>query len=363
VTDVLAKISLLGWGPVLTIAAIAVSCLIIAFLLWRNHKVWRWVFIFLFFVFGVGTAADAVNNRFAYYDNVAQLAGLPTYPTVDVGGGGNASGGGGGPVEQHPDGAVTKITIPDNNSHFGSFDANVWLPPQYFSDPRAHFPVLLLIHGNPGSNNDWLNGSRAAETGLAAAKANHPVILVFPTVLRDGFTGDTLCLDTESQGNAETYLLKDVLPTIDNNFRTSVNVKQRAIGGLSMGGYCALNLGLKHPDVFSVALDFSGETTPVADTLPGGLSQLFGANWQQKADANNPEKYWSTLDGSKGPAIWMDVGTSDTAIMAAMQTLAPQLQSKGFTVEFHTRPGAHDFITFGNAFAAAMPWASARLYQ
>ena len=68
-----------------------------------------------------------------------------------------------------------------------------------------------------------------------------------------------------------------------------------------MGGYCALNLGLKHPDVFSVALDFSGETTPVADTLPGGLSQLFGANWQQKADANNPDEVLEHAGRQQGP--------------------------------------------------------------
>jgi S-formylglutathione hydrolase FrmB len=353
---VLSSIPLVGWGPIIAIAALAVIFLIIAILMWRNHKVWRWVFVFLFVVVGLGAVADYVNTRFAYYDNVADLLGVPTYPTVD----GNASG---QQVQQQPNGAVTTISIPDTNSHFGQFDANVWLPPQYFSDPRAHFPVVLLLHGNPGSNNDWLNGSFAAQTGLAAAQSGKPVILVFPVTLQNSITGDSLCLDTASQGNAETYLLKDVVPTIDTKFRTEADAKHRGIGGLSMGGYCALNLGLKHPEVFQVAMDFSGETFPVADTLPGGLQELFGPNYQQQADANNPSKYWSQLDGSKGPAVFLYCGTGDTAILSAMQTLAPQLKSKGFTVELQSGPGAHDFTTFGDGFKAALPWAAARFYS
>ncbi len=95
-------------------------------------------------MFGVGTAADYANTHFAYYDNAADLLGIPTYPTVD----GNASG---PDVQQQPNGAVTHVSVPDTASKFGTFDAQVWLPPQYFSNPRQHFPVVYLLHGNPGS--------------------------------------------------------------------------------------------------------------------------------------------------------------------------------------------------------------------
>ncbi|HEU5000919.1 MAG TPA: alpha/beta hydrolase-fold protein [Lapillicoccus sp.] len=382
----LSSVPLVGWGPILAIAAVAVAFLVIAVLLWRNHTVWRWVFVALFVVTGLTAVADWVNTRTAYYDTLADLFGVATYPTPA----GTASGPAVQPqptatpsassvtppptptattsttstpaVQPQPDGVVTTISIPDTNSHFGQFEANVWLPPQYFTDTRAHFPVILLLHGNPGGNRDWLNGSFAAQTGLASAQAGKPVILVFPTVLRPGATSDSLCLDTASQGNADTYLLKDVVPTIDNTFRTNVDAQQRGIGGLSMGGYCALNLGLKHPDVFQISLDFSGETYPVADTLPGGLQQLFGANYQQQADANDPSKYWSQLDGSKGPALFLYCGTGDTAILSAMTKLAPELKSKGFTVELQSGPGAHEFATFGNGFKAALPWAASRFY-
>src|SRR5690349_6334357 len=58
VVDVLAEIPLVGWGPIITIAALAVVCLILAILLWRNHKVWRVVFVLLFLVLGAAAVGD-----------------------------------------------------------------------------------------------------------------------------------------------------------------------------------------------------------------------------------------------------------------------------------------------------------------
>lgn len=355
--DILAEVPLVGVGPIVGISVVAVGFLVLAVVAWRNHKVWRWVFVLLFVVVGLAAGADAVNTKFAYFDNLADLAGIPTYPTTD---GANVEGG----TQPQPNGAVTKISVPDTASHFGSYQADVWLPPQYFTDPRAHFPVIVLAHGNPGQGTDWLTSAGAPASALAVAAAGHPVILVMPEVIRNAVTGDSLCVDTESQGNVETYLVKDVVAAVDSQLRTNATAKQRGIGGLSMGGFCALNLGLKHPDVFSVALDFSGETSSQPDTLPGGNQELYGgSDWQQKADANSPAKYVNTLNGSLGPAIWLDCGTADPDVLKQMQALLPQLKARGFTVELHTRPGAHDYTVWTGALKDSLPWAATRFYS
>ena len=353
---VLAAIPLIGVGPILVVSAIGVFFLVLGILAWRNHKIWSILSLSLFVAFGLAAGADYVNTQFAYYDTAADLLGIPTYPTAD---GAVASG---PDVEAHPDGAVVSIKVPDTASHFGTFDAKVWLPPQYFTDGRTHFPVVFLMAGNPGENTDWLTSAGAATTGLAVAKSGKPVILVMPTVLQNRATGDSLCVDTASQGNAETYITKDVLAAVDDQLRTKVDPKQRGIGGLSMGGFCALNLGLKHPDLYSVVLDFSGETQPIADTLPGGIQELFGANWQEQSDANNPLKNFSKLDPSKAPAIWFDCGTDDKGTLSGLAELAPLMKAKGFTVELHTRPGDHEFKTWTAALGDALPWAAARFY-
>lgn len=354
-TDVLSKIPLVGWGPILTIAAIAVSCLIIAVLLWRGHKVWRWVFVLLFLVFGVGAVGDYVNTKFAYYDNAADLLGIPTYPTVD----GTASG---PEVQPQPNGAVTQVSVPDSASKFGTFDAQVWLPPQYFSNPRQHFPVIYLLHGNPGQPTDWLTAAGGAATFLSVAQGGHPVIVVMPEDIQNNLTGDSLCVDSPAQGNAETYITKDVVAAIDDKLRTITNAKGRGIGGLSMGGFCGLNLGLKHPDLYSVVIDLSGETASEPDTLPGGNQALYGgADWQAKADANSPIKYVSTLDGRKGPAIYLGSGSGDAPIIAQMQAILPTLQARGFTVEFRQLPGAHEYTYWSAGLKDALPWAAQKL--
>lgn len=353
----LAKVPLIGVGPILVISAIALFFLVMGVLAWRRSKVLSVLLVLVFVVVGLGAVADYYNTRFAYFDTAADLLGVPTYPTAD---GAVASG---PEVTPHPDGAVLTINVPDTASHFGTFDAKVWLPPQYFTDARTHFPVVFLIAGNPGENTDWLTSAGAATTGLAVAKSGKPVILVMPTVLQNRATGDSLCVDTTSQGNAETYITKDLLAAVDDQLRTKVDPKQRAIGGLSMGGFCALNLGLKHPDLYSVILDFSGETQPIADTLSGGIQELFGANWQQQSDVNNPLKYFSKLDPSKAPAIWMDCGTEDKGTLSGLAELAPLMKAKGFTVELHTRPGDHEFKTWTAAFGDALPWAAGRFYS
>ena len=68
--DVLSEIPLLGWGTVVGIAAVAVVCLILAILLWRKHKVWRWVFVALFSLFGLA----AVDRYLAWRPGIQRCA-------------------------------------------------------------------------------------------------------------------------------------------------------------------------------------------------------------------------------------------------------------------------------------------------
>lgn len=349
---VLEKIPLLGAVPEAVVGGIALLLLVLAVVVWRGHKVWRALFVLGFFLFAILTVGAFVNTKFAYFDTAADLAGIPNY-TVD-------SGAKVDPTVPQPNGIVFAMKVPDTRSRFGNFDANVWLPPQYFTDKRAHFPVIYLAHGNPGFNDTFLGPIKAADAALKTAQAGKPVILVMPQVLQS-VTGDSLCVDTQAQGNAETYITQDVIAAADSQLRTITNAGGRTIGGNSMGGFCALNLGLKHPDLYSAVIDLSGETISNPDGIDGGNQALYGgSDWQKRADANSPEKYVSTLDSSKGPALWLDVGTSD-GNLPKIQRLASQLKSKGFTVELHTRPGGHDFTVWTNGFAEALPWAAQQM--
>jgi len=129
-----------------------------------------------------------------------------------------------------------------------------------------------------------------------------------------------------------------------------------------MGGFSALNLGLKHPDVFSVALAFSALTVCEPDAIAGGNEELFGTpDWPERAAANSPADYYPTLDPAKGPALWLDAGEDETSIVGPMTDLGGALADRGFTVEVHTRPGGHDFGTWTPALEESLPWAAARM--
>ncbi|MEO7236800.1 MAG: alpha/beta hydrolase-fold protein, partial [Lapillicoccus sp.] len=286
------------------------------------------------------------------YPTLADLLGISRYPSpnsVEV-------------EDAKLNGAIADIPVPDTASGFGQFDAEVWLPPQYFTEPLTRFPVAILTHGNPGHSTDWLEGGDVAEVGLEVARAGQPVILVMPTVLRTPY-GDSLCVDTASQGNAETYVVQDVVAAVDGQLRTVPDAAHRTLGGFSMGGFCALNLSLKHPDVFSVALAFSPLTVCEPDAIDGGNEELFGTpDWQQRVKENSPADYYRTLDPARGPAVWLDAG-DDESLTAPMEAFGTELAETGFTVQVHTRPGGHDFGTWTPALEAALPWAAQRMGQ
>ena len=358
-TDVLSKIPLVGWGPIITIAAIAVSCLIIAVLLWRNHKVWRWVFVFLFLVFGVGTAADYVNTQFAYYDNAADLLGIPTYPTVRRQRQWRPT------SSNSPTAPSPRSPCPTPRASSAAFEAQVWLPPQYFSDPRAALPGRLSsCTGTPARRPTGSTCGRRRSHRPQRGAGRSPGHPRHARGLQNNLTGDSLCVDTAAQGNAETYITKDVIAAIDTQLRTTTNAKGRAIGGLSMGGFCGLNLGPQAPrPVLGGPRPLRRDRVRAATPCPAGTRRSTAARTgSSKADANSPTKYVSTLDGSKGPAIWMDVGTSDAAIIAAdADARCPSCRSKGFTVEFRHPPGAHDYTYWTAGLKDALPWAAQKL--
>lgn len=143
----------------------------------------------------------------------------------------------------------------------------VYLPPGY-DDPRfagARYPVLYLLHGAPGGKNDWVDGASANQTADALIKMRRirPVIIVMP----DGSLGDPRH-DTQ-WGNSpvtgervEDALIQDLIPAIDATYRTLPNKDDRAIGGLSAGGYGAVNIALHHPDEFTVVFSMSGYYLP-----------------------------------------------------------------------------------------------------
>jgi enterochelin esterase-like enzyme len=178
--------------------------------------------------------------------------------------------------------SVQQLTIPaDPALAIPALPAVVYLPPGYGAAQRR-YPVLYLIHGHPGRAVDWFDGGEAAQamTTLLADHLIQPMIVVSPSAATS-FASDSECLNAVGGPQFETYLTRDVVGFIDQHYRTVRQASGRAIGGMSSGGYCALNLGLHHQGEFSVILAHEPYGTPGSSArwrLLGGSQALYGAN-------------------------------------------------------------------------------------
>lgn len=250
-------------------------------------------------------------------------------------------------------GAVVTLTISDVGVGFDARRALVYLPPQYFSNPDERFPVVYLLHGSPGMPVDWLRGGGAATAGLAAARDGHPQILVIPHLSRN-WLDDSECVDGAHM-LVETYVVHDLVPAIDHQLRTVADPAARALAGMSAGGYCALNLGLRNRAVFGSIIDMSGFTHP---TQNGGMTALFGHRSDLAAvvAANSPDLYAARLSASPSTRIYMICGTSDHSAITQMLRMRDTLQRRGIPVTWSSRPGGHTYGVWRPGLVAALSW-------
>lgn len=329
----------------------AIGVLIIVWCVFRGRKHKRWYFWPLPLILPVLVliAGSLVNNYFGLYPRLGDLLASYNFAT-------------GGPALLHarggsyPQGITAEVSIPSPASGVGTQDAMVWLPPQYFSQPNTRFPVVYLIAGTPGDDADWSTGGNATQTGLANAQAGHPAILVNAPVLSSRLQ-DTECVNSDSQGNWQTYLTVDIPNYINENARTLVGPKAQAMAGLSMGGYCAQAAVLRNPTKFGVFGNFSGTSMP---TYNGGIGNLLTDQSNPQQAAQPYSSIWIVKNQPQSrTVIGQDmVGEQDSPrLIADQKEFVSVAQSYGMNVSFYTWPGGHNFYFWAEALQKWLPWA------
>jgi len=140
----------------------------------------------------------------------------------------------------------------------------VWLPPQYDGSGRKRFPVLYDFVGFTGTGVSHLNWKPFSENlperaaRLIRDGKMGPAILVFP----DCFTalGGNQYVNSSAIGNYADYLTREIIPTVDREFRTLVSREHRGCFGKSSGGYGAILHGMKYPKYWGAIADHSGDS-------------------------------------------------------------------------------------------------------
>jgi S-formylglutathione hydrolase FrmB len=231
---------------------------------------------------------------------------------------------------------------------------NIALPEKYESTTER-YPVLYLLHGLTSNYTAW------ASLGAPRYARAYDLIVVMPDV-GNSWYANWAKSDEDQKNDWEDFIIKDLIRHVDSNYRTIATREGRAINGLSMGGYGALMLGLKHPDMFcsigsqSGALSFAkgaaerlrngedlakkaaarkpSEKPNPAIGIEGFSSQaertpkgkLFAT--ADQADAYDPFKLVLAVPKEKLPHICIDCGTDDRLIKSSQEFVKLLMDNK-----------------------------------
>lgn len=235
---------------------------------------------------------------------------------------------------------------------------SVYLPAGYESNTTRHYPTVYLLHGMPfepvNSETDWVQqGSADRLVGDAIASGRlPPMILVMPDA-------DTTWYSNTVDGKVryEDMLIEEFIPFIDRTFRTRPQRLFRSAVGLSMGGYGAMMLAMRHPTLFSGAAALSPGIRTEQELIDADdaayeryFGPLYGANLRGEARINERWRTHSPLGLAKSLPVeqlnrtrwWIDMGDDDFLSQGgdALHTLMKQ---RGIKHEYRVRDGGHNW--------------------
>lgn len=286
---------------------------------------------------GTATAAG-VNRHFGYYRSWRDLVGVHSPDLVSLPARADAPAVRREVAALHPRagrGVLTHVRIPGPASGL-TREGFVYLPPQYFQRAWAdvRFPVVEMLHGAPGIPADVVIGLHPAEhlDAMLAAGQVGPLVVVMPDAsggrLRSGE-----CVDAVRGEKDDTYLTTDVPAWATQALRVAAPGRGWGVGGFSTGGFCAANLALRHPDVYSAAVVLDGYFTAIEDHYARGIYHGDRA----ARDANSP--LWELAHRPR-PAVAFDVvagkadatAVRDSTAFAAALTAHPDQRGPDVTL-------------------------------
>jgi putative tributyrin esterase len=199
--------------------------------------------------------------------------------------------------------------------------------------------VVYFLHGGGGNFRDWSNFSDVARF------AQHDVILIMPDGDESWYTNSA----DHPQDRYEDYIVKDLIADVESHFPVASGRANRAIAGLSMGGFGAVKLAFKHPELFV----FAGGLSSALDVPSRPFSfrrihqyrhyaSIFGPPGSATRRENDPFALAHSADPAKTPYLFLTCGDEE-GLLPTNRSFAKLLEQRGFKYEFHVVPGGHNW--------------------
>jgi S-formylglutathione hydrolase FrmB len=292
----------------------------------------------------------------------------------------------------HPDsGKLVPVNFPDDASGFKHRTEYVYLPPAWFAGPvPPKLPAVMMIAGEFANPTNWIRTGDAISVMDHYARAHNGAAPVLVFVDSSGsFNNDTECVNGP-RGNAADHLTKDVRPALISEFGTSSNPAEWAVVGWSMGGTCAIDLTVMHPDLFNTFEDIGGDRGPNSGTKEQTIARLYGGDataWDRFDprtvmaqhrpyagvagyfdDSQEPadDKTKNLPDRPQNHAAPVGFGGHDDANEFREKGALPDLCAAAVSADIgcvlRVYPGYHTWQFAAHAFADALPWIAQRLH-
>lgn len=225
---------------------------------------------------------------------------------------------------------ISKIETYDSEVMGGSRTYGVSLPPGYEENANQRYPVIFLLHGGHGNPSDWFAKKGSALITLQklyAAGKLPPSIVITP----DGNDkrGSSRYWDPQyfdgPNGNVSTAIGDELVKVVKTRYRTIDNPDFWAMGGLSSGGWGAMNVGLRNINNFSILFSHSGYFK------------------DKSGPENSPRTYIKTLNPelTKRLRIYLDSGKSDDEELEEAKQFNQVLSEMKIYNTFRKFPGSH----------------------
>jgi Enterochelin esterase and related enzymes len=218
--------------------------------------------------------------------------------------------------------------------------------PAGYEKSTEKYPVLYLMHGIGGDEEAWLGLGRTAQImdNLIAQGKAKPMIVVMtngnvsqeaaPGMGSEGNVVPSFMLPNTMDGKFEESF-KDVMKFVESNYRVKADKANRALAGLSMGGYHTCTISQNYPNTF----DYMGLFSPALNNKPEDHPE-------SPAYQNLDEKLLKQKNNGY-KLYWIAVGKNDVGILLeGIQAFRGKMDKIGMKYDFKFTEGGHTWTNW-----------------